>query len=376
MINVLQILPSLTLDSGVNSFVMNMNRYIDPEAFHFDFFHHALEDGELPPNSIDDSVRASGSEVYAVEHGKSSPFRFIREANSVLEEIAGNYDIAHCHVPNNAFVTLRACKRAGVKTRIIHSHLNSSSDNSIHRLRNVPLIALGKRFANAYSACSNEAGKYLFGNAPFELINNGICLDDFAYNVNTRESLRAELGISENAPVIGCVGRFVKQKNYSFAIDAFATYIKDVPEARLIILGDGEGRRALEDKIASLGLSGKVLLLGVRSDVARFYSVFDVFFMPSLYEGLPISAVEAQAAGLPCVFSTNVPAESDVVGNGRFVDLGSSLENWVREISAAIGDGREAFAGERLAKAGYSAEANAEKLMEYYEELLKRVPGK
>ena len=114
--------------------------------------------------------------------------------------------------------------------------------------------------------------------------------------------------------MIGCVGRFVKQKNYSFAIDAFATYIKVVPEARLVILGDGEGRRALEDKIASLGLSDKVFLPGVRSDVARFYSVFDVFFMPSLYEGLPISAVEAQAAGLPCVFSTNVPAESDVAG--------------------------------------------------------------
>lgn len=377
MINVLQIVPSLASDSGITRFVLNMNRYIDRDRFHFDFFHHSSESGRLIfSNSLDDELKAEGSSVYVVSHGKTSPFEFAREATDTLGKVACKYDIAHCHVPNNAFITLRACQHSGVDVRIIHSHLNTSSDNAVHRLRNAPLIALGKRFANAYSACSDEAGRYLFGNSPFELINNGICLDDFAYSVNDREALRAELGISENAPVIGCVGRFVKQKNYSFAIDVFASYVKDVPEARMVILGGGDERRTVEDKITSLGLSGKVFLPGIRSDVARFYSVLDVFFMPSLYEGLPISAVEAQAAGLPCVFSTNVPAESDVAGNGRFVDLESSLEDWATELSAAIEDGRDAFAGERLAKAGYSAEANAEKLMEYYEELLKRVSGK
>lgn len=374
MINVLQIVPSLASDSGVTRFVFNMNRYIDRDRFHFDFFHHSSESGRLIfSNSLDDELKAEGSSVYVVSHGKTSPFEFVREATDVLGKVASKYDIAHCHVPNNAFVTLRACRHAGVGVRIIHSHLNTSSDNAVHRLRNAPLISLGKRFANAYSACSDEAGHYLFGNLPFELINNGICLDDFAYSDEDREALRAELGISGSAPVIGCVGRFVKQKNYSFAIDVFASYVKDVPEARMVILGDGEEHRAVEDKIYSLGLSDKVVLPGIRTDVARFYSVFDVFFMPSLFEGLPISAVEAQAAGLPCVFSTNVPAESDVIGNGRFVDLGSSLEDWVRALSAAIEDGREAFAGEILAKAGYSAEANADKLMKYYEGLMKRV---
>lgn len=373
MINVLQIVPSLASDSGVTRFVLNMNRYIDRDRFHFDFFHHSSESGRLIfSNSLDDELKKEGSSVYVVSHGNTSPFEFAREATDVLGKVACKYDIAHCHVPNNAFITLRACQHSGVGVRIIHSHLNTSSDNAVHRLRNAPLIALGKRFANAYSACSDEAGRYLFGNSPFELINNGICLDDYAYSVNDREALRAELGISENAPVIGCVGRFVKQKNYSFAIDVFASYVKDVPDARMVILGGGDERRTVEDKITSLGLSGKVFLPGIRSDVARFYSVFDVFFMPSLYEGLPISAVEAQAAGLPCVFSTNVPSESDVVGNSRFVDLRSSLEDWVTALSTAIEGGRETFAGERLAKAGYSAEANADKLMEYYEGLVAR----
>lgn len=372
MINVLQIVPSLASDSGVTRFVLNMNRYIDRDRFHFDFFHHSSESGRLIfPNSLDDELKAEGSSVYVVSHGRTSPFEFAREATDVLGKVAGNYDIAHCHVPNNAFVTLRACQRAGVGVRVIHSHLNSSSDNAIHRLRNAPLIAFGKRFANAYSACSNEAGKYLFGNAPFELINNGICLDDFAYNAIARESLRAELGISENAPVIGCVGRFVKQKNYSFAVDVFASYVKEVPEARMVILGGGEERLAVEDKIASLGLSDKIILLGIRSNVARFYSLFDVFFMPSLYEGLPISAVEAQASGLRCVFSTGVPAESDITGSGRFVGLDRLFGEWISALSDALAEGRDDEAAKKLALAGYSAETNAEKMMEFYERLVR-----
>lgn len=372
MINVLQIVPSLASDSGVTRFVLNMNRYIDRDRFHFDFFHHSSNSGRLIfPNSLDDELKAEGSSVYVVSHGKTSPFEFAREATDVLGKVAGKYDIAHCHVPNNAFVTLRACQRAGVGVRVIHSHLNSSSDNAIHRLRNAPLIALGKRYANAYSACSKEAGNYLFGNSSFELINNGICLDDFAYNVSDREGLRAELGISENAPVIGCVGRFAKQKNYSFAIDVFANYVKETPGARMVILGDGEGRRELEDKIASLGLAGKVLLPGVRADVARFYSAFDVFFMPSLYEGLPISAVEAQASGLRCVFSTGVPAESDITGSGRFVGLDRLFGEWISALSDALAEGRDDEAAKKLALAGYSAETNAEKMMEFYERLVR-----
>lgn len=371
VINVLQIVPSLASDSGVTRFVLNMNRYIDRDRFHFDFFHHSSKSGRLIfSNSLDDELKKEGSSVYVVSHGKTSPFEFAREATDVLGKVASKYDVAHCHVPNNAFVTLRACQRAGVGVRIIHSHLNTSSDNAAHRLRNAPLIALGKRFANAYSACSDEAGRYLFGNSPFELINNGICLDDYAYSVNDRQALRTELGISENAPVIGCVGRFVKQKNYSFAIDVFASYVKDVPDARMVILGGGDEHRTVEDKITSLGLSGKVFLPGIRRDVARFYSVFDVFFMPSLYEGLPISAVEAQASGLRCVFSTGVPEESDITGSGRFVGLDRPSAEWVSALVDALAQGRDDRAANKLALAGYSAENSAEKLMEFYEGLL------
>ena len=370
MINVLQILPSLTIDSGITSFVLNMKRYIDPECFHFDFFHHAVLDGQLPPGSLDNSLVASGSKVYSVTHAKQSAIGFMHEANDVLEKIGQNYQIVHCHVPNNAFVTLRACQKEGVGVRIIHSHLNSSSDNAFHRVRNKPLIALGKKYANAYLACSNEAGHYLFGKDSFQVINNGIHLENFVFDDSFRGRMRCELGIPQSAPVIGCVGRFVQQKNYLFAVNVFKAFLANSRDARLVILGDGEDRALIEARVNELGLSDRILFLGVRDDVARFYSVFDVFFMPSLCEGLPISAVEAQASGLPCVFSTNVPKESDIIGTGKFISLDESFSVWCSSLQDAIVSGRLRNSQAKLISAGYSAKENANKLMAYYEMLI------
>lgn len=371
MINVLQIVPSLATDSGVTRFITNLDRYIDHDMFHFDYFHHSVVNGKLLfPASLDDKIKASGAKVYTVTHGNVSPKRFAKEANRLLSEVGGRYDIAHCHVPNNAFVTLRACCHAGVKARIIHSHLNSSSDNALHRVRNAPLIALGKRYANAYCACSNEAGRYLFGKAPFEVINNGICLEDFSFDADARNSLRAELNIPAEATVIGCVGRLAKQKNFQFALEVFNEYIKRDHDARLVVLGDGEDKRLIESRTQELGLGNNVLLMGIRDDVSRFYSLFDVFFMPSLYEGLPISAVEAQAAGLPCVFSTGVPKESDIEGNARFVSLDAPLEEWSETLYAMVKSGRIANPDAKLTAAGYSAKASADKLMNYYDRLV------
>lgn len=371
MISVLQIVPSLAADSGVTRFVLNLNRYMDHDRFHFDYFHHSVKDGKLLfPASLDDQLRAAGSEVYTVSHGKFSPLRFAREASSVLEEVGGKYDVAHCHVPNNAFVTLEACCRAGVKARIMHSHLNSSSDNALHRARNAPLIAMGKRYANAYCACSKEAGRYLFGDSPFEIVNNGICLEDFSYSVTARNELRVELDVPGDMPVVGCVGRFAAQKNYPFAIDVFAEYVRREGDARLVMLGDGDERPLIESRIESHGLRDKVILAGIRDDVSRFYSLFDVFFMPSLYEGLPISAVEAQASGLPCLFSTGVPKESDILGKGTFLSLDEPVACWADALARTTRSGRVAAPDAKLANAGYSAKASAERLMELYEGLV------
>ena len=137
-----------------------------------------------------------------------------------------------------------------------------------------------------------------------------------------------------------------------------------------MILGTGDGKDRVRAIASELGVGDSIIMPGVRVDVARFYSLFDVFFMPSLYEGLPVSAVEAQASGLRCVFSTGVPAESNITGSGRFVGLDRPSFEWTSALADSLSRGRDHGAANKLALSGYSAEANAEKLMEFYEGLL------
>jgi len=201
-------------------------------------------------------------------------------------------------------------------------------------------------------------------------MKNGIVLSNFAYDDRSNASLRAEFCIGNSDPVIGSVGRFVKQKNFEFGVRVFAELKRSIPNVKWVILGAGDGMDRVRAIAKELGVNESVVMPGVRVDVARFYSLFDVFFMPSLYEGLPVSAVEAQASGLRCVFSTGVPEESDITGVSRFVGLNEPYAVWASALADAMSVGRDSGAVEKLTSAGYSAAANAKKLMEFYEGLV------
>ena len=311
-----------------------------------------------------------GSEVFTVNYAADDLKRFIREVHEVFEKVGADYDIVHCHMPNSAFCVLREAELVGIEHRVLHSHLNNSSDKFLHRLRNAPLNAIGKHYATDYIACSDDAGRFLFGSRPFTVINNGIPLEQFAYDSESRKLLRSELGIKETDPVVGCVGRLVKQKNFPFAVRVFAKFHEAFPDAKMLILGDGDDREELEGIISSEHLSNVVILAGVREDINKLYSVMDVFFMPSLYEGLPVSAVEAQAAGLPCVYSDNVPRETDITGTGTFLSLDADIDKWTKTLENAFNRGRLTDNPVLLEQRGYSAKANAELLMQHYERLM------
>lgn len=372
-IRVLHVVPSLNRAAGVARFVRNMEQYHDEERVHYDFLHHSTRNGVyMHDRRYDEELKASGCEVFTVNYANDDLRRFMREVHEAFARVGSTYDIVHCHMPNAAFCVLREAEQCGVRNRVLHSHLNNSSDQFLHRLRNMPLNAIGKRYATDRIACSEDAGHFLFGSKPFEVINNGIPLNRFAFSFDTRVSLRAEFGIGESDYVIGCVGRFVKQKNYPFAVAVFRQILDVVPDARLVILGDGTDRTDLERSIAEAGVTNQVILPGVRTDANRFYSMFDVFLMPSLYEGLPVSAVEAQAAGLPCVYSTGVPRETDITGTGRFLELSDGPERWAQAVVEATCVGRLNDNPRLLEERGYSAEANAELLMQHYEKLMGR----
>lgn len=370
-IRVLQVVPSLNRAAGVARFAYNMDLYHDEDRVHFDYLHHSSIDGLLMHDkTYDKELQEKGSRVYLVNYASRGLSRFIEEVNTFFEEHGSEYDIMHCQMPNSAFCVLRDAKHAGVKHRILHSHLNNSSDQFLHRLRNAPLNAIGKMYATDRLACSEDAGKFLFGSKPFTVIRNGIPIEQFAYDTGINSALRAEYGIPMDAPVIGCVGRMVKQKNYPFAVKVFAQFLRKRPDAKLVFIGDGTDRAELEQAIHDEGVTSFVLLLGVREDINRLYSMLDVFFMPSLYEGLPVSCVEAQASGLPCVYSTDVPHESDITQTGLFVDRTADISQWVTALERAMNGGRLTGNPEVLSARGYSASANAEQLMRYYEQLM------
>lgn len=370
-IHVLQVVPSLSRSAGVSQFVHNMSLGIDEHRVVFDYLHHATLNGKpLRDCTYDQELIAHGSRVYTVSFASAGLGQFIKEVEEFFVKHGREYDIVHCHMPNSAFCVLREAKHAGIEHRVLHSHLNSSSDNVLHRVRNAPLIAWGKRYATDGVACSDEAGRYLFGNKPFAVMKNGIVLSNYAYDDSSNASLRAELCIGNSDPVIGSVGRFVKQKNFEFGVKVFAELKRSIPNVKWVILGAGDGMDRVRAIAKELGVNESVVMPGVRVDVARFYSLFDVFFMPSLYEGLPVSAVEAQASGLRCVFSTGVPEESDITGESRFVGLNEPYAVWASALADAMSVGRDSGAVEKLTSAGYSAAANAKKLMEFYEGLV------
>lgn len=372
-IRVLQVVPSLSCAAGVANFVYNMEYYHDENRVHYDFLHHAISNGRyFHTKRYDDELQAHGSTVYTVNYAGDSLLRFTREVQDLFKEIGSNYDVVHCHMPNSAFTVLREASKSGVEDRILHSHLNSSSDVFLHRLRNAPLNAWGKRYATDNIACSQEAGRFLFGSKPFTVINNGIPIEKYLYDNNDRQAIRAQLGIDPDETVIGCVGRFVRQKNYRFAIRTFAKYHRSHPRSKLLILGDGDERQALEALISEEKLTDSVILPGVRNDLNRIYSAMDIFFMPSLYEGLPVSAVEAQAAGLPCIYSENVPEETDITNTGLFVPLSAPIDTWIEKIEQCARTSRLKDNTTLLEKQGYSAKANAELLMQHYEQLAGR----
>ena len=175
-------------------------------------------------------------------------------------------------------------------------------------------------------------GKKAVQSGKITIIPNAIDLEKFAFNPDKRKLLRQKLGL-ENKFVLGHIGRFVYPKNHSFLIDVFAEVVKVKPEARLMLVGDGELRKNIEEKVVSLGLQDKVLFLGNRNDVADLYNAMDIFLLPSHYEGLPVVGVEAQANGLKCLFSDKVTEESKLIDQFEFISL--NVATWSDEIEGS-----------------------------------------
>ena len=320
---------------------MHVLRHIDRDRLRMDFLVHTTQ-----PCAYDDEIRAFGSKIIPCLH-PSQPWSYARNFKRILREY-GPYDIVHSHVHHFSGYVLRLAQQAGVPVRIAHSHNDTSSIETgaglYRRLYSNLTKSWIARHATLGLGASRQAAANLFGSVwetdpLWQVLYCGIDLAPFRDSINP-VTVRAELGIPADAFVIGHVGRFVEQKNHIFLVEIAAEVAKREPRMRLLLVGDGSLRPDIEQKVAELGLGDRVIFAGVRPDVPRLMlGAMDVFLFPSLYEGLGLVLVEAQAASLPCIFADVVPEEVDVFKPlMRRLSLSQPASAWAKAVIASKHD--------------------------------------
>ena len=342
---------------GVESVIMNYYRHIDRSKIQFDFI--CDEDSINIPY---DEIEKLGGKVILCAPYQKLP-KYLKFLKQLFRE--KKYRIVHSNINTLSVFPLYTAKKAGVPVRIAHSHSTSNPREWKKNLMKNALRPFSKVWATDYFACSELAGRYLFGDKTFdkgevEIIRNAIDVEKFKFDPEAGKKLREEIGIADDDFAIGHIGRFVEQKNHRFLIDVFAEVKKKKQNAKLVLVGQGPLREEMEQKVKDLGLEKDVIFLGQRNDTNKLYSVFDVFCLPSLYEGLPVVGVEAQANGVPCVFSDRITEEAVINENVLSVEI-----NDYREAISKIID-----IGPRSQNNNFALDItkNAKELEKYYEE--------
>lgn len=359
-VRVLQIVSSLSAGSGVLCVVLNWHRHIDSTQVQFDYL-YTLE----APVQKKEEIQKLGGNYYKLPHPLHQPIKFLRASYQFFR--THRYHTIHSHITHLNLFFFPLAKWFGTKNIVQHAHGSKWSDKKINGLRNYVMLHVVWPLITHKMACSQLAGKVYFGKK-FTVVNNGIDVEKFSYNTALRAQKRKELDLEHNF-VVGHVGRFSREKNHSFLINIFAELVKKEPTARLVFVGDGTLKQAIEQQVLNKGLTGKVLFLGIRKDVAELYQVFDCFVLPSLHEGLGIVAIEAQAAGLPCVLSNTLPSEVFVC-NCKKLRL-DAPETWAQEILAFAKDFKREDMSVLVNTAGFSAAEVAKQMQDFYSGLEK-----
>jgi len=316
---------------GTETWLMNVLRSVDRTRFQMDFLVHTDEQ-----QAYEDEAKALGSQVIRCLH-PSRPWMYAKNFRQVLRE-HGSYDVVHSHIHHYSGFVLRLAHQTGIPLRIAHSHSDTvqvESESSLSRKAYCKLMRYWiSRYSTTGLSVSKASAPSLFGSnwqkdSRWQVVHCGIDLAPFEISVDSA-TVRSELGIAPDAFVIGHVGRFYQPKNHSFLVKVFAEVVKHEPKAYLLLVGEGELRLAIEQKVKQLGLTKQVIFTGLRADVHRLMlGAMDVFLFPSLYEGLGLVLIEAQAAGLSCIFSDVVPEEADVIQTlTQRLSLSQSPSEW------------------------------------------------
>ncbi|MGN0315080.1 MAG: glycosyltransferase family 1 protein [Fusicatenibacter sp.] len=343
---------------GLETMLMNYYRHIDRSKVQFDFLVHRDFEADY-----DQEILSMGGKIYHVS--RLVPWsRGYREELKRFFRAHPEYRIVHVHQDCLSSVALQCAEECGVPVRIVHSH-NSNQDKNIKYLIKQHYMKQIPQFATDFFACGIDAGDWMFAGHPYQILHNAIDLTTYVYSSEQANAVRKKLCVEQNF-VLGHVGRFDDQKNHAFLLDIFSEFLKIVPNAKLLLVGDGEGKIRIKEKAKALGLEDKVIFTGVRSDVSDLLQAMDVFVFPSLYEGVPVTMIEAQASGLPCVISDGVPDECVITsGLVTMMKLSDSSCDWAKHIKERLRVKRENHLIE-IQAAGYDIITAARTLENFY----------
>lgn len=360
MIRILQIVDSMH-QGGIQAFLMNLYRNIDRELIQFDFLIFRQD-----KQWYEDEINSLGGRIYKCPGRREG----IATCHKYLKSFFGEhkeYNAVHYNASSLSFIApLYFARKSGIEIRIIHCHSSSFIGNKIHKI----LHKINKRkiykLANVYLSCSEPATEWMFGGTSVidkvQIVLNGVDSKKFLFSDNIRGVYRRKLNI-ENDFVVGHVGRFSKVKNHFFIIRVFEEIIKLNNSAKLLLVGDGELRKEIENVVASKGLNSSVLFLGSRNDVPELMQAMDVLVMPSLYEGFPVTAVEAQAAGLPVIISDTITREVCINPNVKMLNLDDSSSSWATDI---LKSRERIISVDRIIDSGLDIKNTSEKLSKIY----------
>lgn len=321
---ILQVVTIMNL-GGLENFLMNIYRNIDRSKIQFDFLVHRKEEG-----FFNQEIIKMGGRIFHMP--ALHPLTLYAHHKKLRTFFAEHpeYKIVHSHINEGTAFVLFAAKKAGVPHRIAHSHIDTTL-GKFGKLRDLP-----KPFVSTFStqnfACSQKAGKWLFGTKAFTILNNGISVERYQLNPKQRKTIRQKYNLGDLDCLIGHVGRFDTQKNHKFLLEVFSEFHKKYPGAKLLLVGNGSLESEIKEQVQKLNLDASVIYTGAVGNPQDYLSAMDLFLFPSLFEGLPLTLVEAQCNGLPVLMSDTISGESILTDIVRTKSLFDSAEEWAADL--------------------------------------------
>lgn len=366
MIRVLHIVGTMDV-GGIERFIMNTYRNIEREQVQFDFVVHKKE-----RNYYEDEIESLGGTVHRVERKSKNIIKNIIQMYRLFKNNP-QYKIIHIHTNSATCITdLLIAALCNVPQRIVHSHSTKTkkSKKYIHKTFRSIMNVL----ANRKLACSDLAAQWLFGENQYiknkvQIVNNAIDLDLFKFNKDTSVKYRNELNIRQDSFVVGHIGSLSNAKNHSFLIDIFKAILEKESNSTLVIVGEGPHKKEITDKINELNLTDDVILTGLRNDIPELLSLFDVLIFPSFYEGFPVTLVEAQASGLPCIISDTITKQVKTTELVQFISLNKKPGDWADQALFTKSSNNRIDTYSQIVSSGFDINTEASKLQRFYQEL-------